>query len=449
MPNFKAEAAQRHRGFRRRPRSASAEYVDIAVVGAGQAGLSLSHELSQVGVNHVVLERGRVGQTWRRRWESFCLVIPNWTVQLPGGHYNADDPDGFMKRDDIVSELARYARSFNAPLREGTDVFWLGSGGEGEFFLCTSAGDILARQVVLASGAYQRPYRPPAARQLPESLHVINADDYTMPAALPPGKVLVVGSGQTGCQLAEELAEWGRDVFMACGRAPWIPRRIEGRHTIAWLAETSYYDATLADLPSPLARLGANPQASGRGGGHDLTYRTLQAMGVNLLGHLAGVTDGTAHFADDLTETVAFGDARYAQLRELIAASCVRFGRRMPEMPPPPRFRAGQVRPQDLGEFGAVVFASGYRPDYKSWVSFPEAFDDLGFPIQENGTSTIISGLHFMGVPFQRKRKSATLLGVAEDAAVLAETIAAPRRSRSAAVRGLGGLQYGVPGAGG
>jgi putative flavoprotein involved in K+ transport len=240
-----------------------------------------------------------------------------------------------------------------------------------------------------------------------------------------------VGSGQTGCQLAEELAESGRDVFLACGRAPWIPRRIEGRDTIAWLAETSYYNVTMADLPSPLARLGANPQASGRGGGHDLNYRTMQAMGINLQGHFAGFEDGMAHFAADLAESVAFGDARYADIRELIAASCAQHGRRVPEMPPPPRFIAGPGKPLDLRDAGAVVFTCGYRPGYASWVSFPEAFDDLGFPVQKDGSSTIMRGLHFMGVPFQRKRKSATLLGVAEDAAVLAETIVASGRSHS------------------
>lgn len=151
-------------------------------------------------------------------------------------------------------------------------------------------------------------------------------------------------------------------------------------------------------------------------------------MGVSLRGHLAGVEDGMAHFAADLAESVAFGDARSADLRGLIAASCARRGRRAPQMPPAPRFQAGPSTPVDLNDLGAVVLASGYRPDFASWVGFPEAFDDLGFPIQKDGSGTTVSGLHFMGVPFQRKRKSATLLGVAEDAAVLAETIS--RRER-------------------
>ena len=406
-----------------------AETVDVVVVGAGQAGLSISHELSQAGVDHVVLERGRVGETWRGRWDSFCLVIPNWTVRLPGGSYRGSDPDGFMARDDIVAHLVGYAHSFRAPVREGVNVSAVETGDGGGFLVRASSGEIRARQVVLASGGYQKPHRPPAAAKLPASLYVIDAEDYTSPDALPPGPVLVVGSGQTGCQLSEELIEAGRDLYLACGRAPWIPRRLDGRDTIAWIVETPFMEATLADLPSPLARLWANPQTSGRRGGHDLHYRTLQALGVNLLGHLIGVEDGVAHFAPDLAGSVAFGDARYSDLCGLIRKSCAARGAAPPEMPPPPSFGASPAERLELGGFGAVIFTSGFRPDYTSWVRFPSAFDERGFPIQKDGCCTAIPGLHFMGVHFQRKRKSATFLGVAEDAAVLAERIVALQRS--------------------
>lgn len=406
-----------------------AEAVDVAVVGAGQAGLSLSHELSHAGIEHVVLERGRVGQSWRGRWDSFCLVIPNWTVQLPGGRYEGDDPDGFMPRDDIVEHLVDYAHGFGAPLREETAVSAVSPGDDG-FVLRTSSGEIRARQVVVASGGYQKPHRPPGADQIPASIHAIDSRDYTNAAALPPGKVLVTGSGQTGCQIAEELVEDGRDVFLACGRAPWIPRRLEDRDTVAWIVETPFLDATLADLPDPRMRLGANPQASGGRGGHDLHYRTLHASGVTLLGHFLGVQEGTAHFAPDLAESVAFGDARYADICGLIRKTCDARGVDAPEMPPPPPFTADPPERVDLSGFGAIIFTSGYRPDYASWVDFPGAFDDLGFPNQEDGSSTVVPGLHFMGVHFQRARKSATFLGVADDASVLAETIVNQNRAR-------------------
>jgi putative flavoprotein involved in K+ transport len=398
--------------------------LDVVIVGAGQAGLSLSHELAAAGVEHIVLERGRVGETWRGRWDSFCLVIPNWTVQLPGGHYRGDDPDGFMPRDDIVSHLVDYAESFDAPVREGVTVTSLERADNDAFLLRTSSGEIRTREVVLASGGYQQPHRPPAAAQLPPSVHTIDAEDYVNPAALPPGKVLIVGSGQTGCQLAEEIFESGRDVSLACGRAPWVPRRLDGRDTIAWMSDTPFFDAKLSDLPSPQARLLANPQVSGRAGGHDLNFRTLHAQGVQLLGRFVGVDDGRAHFAQDVAASVAFGDARYAEVCELIRKGCAAASTRPPEMVPPPPFHADSPQALPLAGFGTAIFTSGFRPDYASWVRFPEAFDDAGFPIQQDGSSTIVRRLHFMGVHFQRKRKSATLLGVAEDATVLAETIA-------------------------
>ena len=399
--------------------------VDAVIVGAGQAGLSLSHELTAAGVDHVVLERGRVGQSWRGRWDSFCLVIPNWTVQLPGGRYRGDDPDGFMPKNDIVGHLVTYAEGFRAPVREGVIVTSLEAGDKGAFVLRTSSGEIRAKDVILASGGYQKAHRPPAASQLPTSVRAIDAEDYANPTALPPGKVLVVGSGQTGCQLAEEISEAGREVSLACGRAPWVPRRLEGRDTIAWLNETGFFDIALRDLPSPRWRLLSNPQMSGRRGGHDLNYRTLQAQGVRLLGRFIGVADGWAHFAGDLADSVAFGDARYADVCELIRKACAARSLRAPEMPRPPTFIANAPESLDLSDLGTVVFTTGFRPDYAGWVRFAEAFDDEGFPIQQDGSSTTVPGLHFMGVHFQRKRKSATFLGVAEDATVLAETISA------------------------
>jgi len=401
------------------------EVVDTVIVGAGQAGLSLSHELVAAGRAHVVLERGRIGETWRGRWDSFCLVIPNWTVQLPGGHYRGGDPDGFMPRNEIVNHLVTYAESFRAPVREGVAVTSLEPADDGSFLVRTSAGEIRAKDVVLASGGYQKPHRPAAAAQLPASVQAIAAEGYTNPVALPPGRVLVVGSGQTGCQLAEEIFEAGREVSLACGRAPWIPRRLEGRDTITWINDTPYFDARLTDLPSPAARLLANPQMSGRRGGHDLNFRTLQAQGVQLLGHFTGVSEGRAHFADDLAESVAFGDTRFAQICELIRKTCAAASVRAPHMAPPASFVADAPESVALSHVGTVIFTSGFRPDYASWVRFPQAFDAGGFPIQQDGSSTVVPGLHFMGVHFQRKRKSATFLGVGEDATVLSRTMLA------------------------
>jgi putative flavoprotein involved in K+ transport len=412
------------------------EAVTVAIVGAGQAGLSLSHELKHAAIEHVVLERGSVGEAWKRRWDSFRLVIPNWTVHLSGAPYDGDDPDGFMPKDEIVNHLDRYARSFSAPIRTGVEVTAVEPLDDGTFTLRTSNAEIRAREVVLASGGYQRARRPAAARQMPvDSVLTIDAEGYTNPGALPEGDVLIVGSGQTGCQLAEECFEAGRNVYLACGRAPWVPRRIEGRDAVSWMLDTDFYEARLAELPSPNARFLSNPQFTGHGGGRDLNYRTLQALGVELVGRFAGVEDGRVNFADDLHASVAFGDARYADLRGVIAANCAARSVPAPVMQDPQAFEANPPESLDLARVGAVIFTTGFRPDYTSWVAASNAFDETGFPIQVDGSSTVVSGLHFMGVHFQRKRKSATLFGIAEDAAVLAEHMVSRRSPDSGPMR--------------
>ncbi|MFZ0128309.1 MAG: NAD(P)-binding domain-containing protein [Candidatus Dormiibacterota bacterium] len=401
---------------------ASAERVRVAVIGGGQAGLAMSHELTARDVEHVVLERGSVGQTWRDRWDSFCLVTPNWTVQLPGGAYASDDPDGYLRRDDIVRHLETYAASFEAPVREDVDVTALRHAGGG-FALETSSGVLHVEQVIVCSGAYQRPHRPAAADSVPAGLPVIDAEGYSNPSALPPGKVLVVGSGQTGCQISEELTEAGREVFLACGRAPWCTRRIDGRDVLRWLVDCGYYDAEASSLPSPASRLVANVQATGHGGGHDLHYRVLQDIGVTLLGHFLGTDGGTAQFAPDLAESVAFGDARYDEVRAAIRKWCELGGTPTPDIHDPPPFRAASPETLGLDGFGTVIFTCGFRPDYARWIHL-DAFDELGFPLHVNGSSTVAPGLHFCGVHFLRKRKSSLLLGVGEDAAIVAAAVA-------------------------
>jgi putative flavoprotein involved in K+ transport len=399
--------------------------IEVVVVGAGQAGLAVSHELTHAGVGHVVLERGRVGQTWRGRWESFCLVTPNWFVQLPGHPYDGDDPDGYMPRDDIARYLERYAAGFGAPVREGIEVTSLRPGPDGGFLLESSDGEIVAGTVVLSTGAFQRPHRPAGAATLPADLLQIDLQDYRNPAELPAGPVLVVGSGQSGCQISEELHQADREVFLACGRAPWFPRRVGDRDLSWWALETGFLDAPLSSLPSPAARLAANVQATGAGGGHDLHYRTLQQLGVTLLGHFLGADGRRARFAPDLGQSVAWGDERNAQLMGLARKLVAERGLPRLETPGPEPFDDEAPEDLDLSGFGAVVFTGGFRPDYEPWVRFPGAFDELGFPVNEEGASTVVPGLYFVGVHFLRKRKSSLLNGVGEDAAIVARQIAA------------------------
>ncbi len=394
------------------------------VIGGGQAGLSVSHELRAAGVDHIILERARVAQAWRSRWDSFTLVTPNWTLDLPGRPYAGDDPEGHVPRDEIVAYLEEYAAHHAGEIREGVRVNALGPGDRRQFRLDTSDGPIDADDVVVCTGAYQRPHRPSAEADLPAGLLVIDASDYTNPAALPDGEVLVVGSGQTGVQIAEEVRLDGRSVTLACGRAPWSPRRFGDLDVVTWLTRAGFYDQPRTVLPSPAARLIANIQATGAGGGHDLHYRVLQNIGVRLAGRIAGVTGHRASFTDDLGESVAFGDARYADIRRLIADRFGAEGAALPEMPEPPPFRYEPILEVDLRAFGAVVLTSGFRPDYTGWVHFP-VFDDLGFPIVAEDLSTAVPGLYFCGVHFLRTRRSSLLFGVGGDAAMLARTMRA------------------------
>lgn len=397
--------------------------IRAVVVGASQAGLAMSHELKRVGVEHVVLERNKIGHGWHQRWDSFCLVTPNWTVQLPGYAYDGDDPHGFMPRDDIVAYLERYARRFDAPVLEGVGVNAARSNGDG-FMIDTSGDQYHADSLILATGAFQKPHRPAGSDTLPDRLHSIDLDGYSNPEALPAGDVLIVGSGQSGCQIAEELHEAGRRVVLSCGRAPWFLRRVANRDLVWWAVESGFFDAKADDLPKG-ARLLGNVLATGHGGGHDLHLRMLQALGVTLVGRFLGANGDTARFADDLAENVEWGDEKYGQFKQLILNLAEQRGFDVPDIADPEPFVADAPDEVDLSTFGTVLFTGGFRPDFRSWLPWQDAFDDQGFPHQRGGTSTVVDGLHFVGQHFMRKRKSGLLYGVGEDAGIVADTIAA------------------------
>ena len=237
--------------------------------------------------------------------------------------------------------------------------------------------------------------------------------------------MLVVGSGQSGCQVAEELHEAGRSVVLSCGRAPWAPRRIGDRDLVWWLLESGFLDAPCASLPAPEARLAGNVLVTGRGGGHDLHLRTLRARGVTLTGRLLGAEGRRARFAADLRASVAWGDERNAQLMALFGRLAEERGIAPPDVPPPDPFGPEGPEEVDLTGFGAAILASGFRPGYGAWVECPGAFDALGFPVHEDGACTAADGLHFAGVHFLRKRKSSLFVGVGEDAAIVAANVAA------------------------
>ena len=399
------------------------EDIDVVVIGAGQAGLATSHELGRRGIEHVVLESTVPGSSWLGRWDSFTIVAPNHTVRLPGAEYTGAAPGGFMSRTEIAGHLQAYAGRLGR-VREGVPVRALVPREGGGYELRTDGETVRSRVVVIATGAYQVPHLPSVLAGLSRDVAYVDVAHYRSPEALPAGAVLVVGSGQSACQIAEELVLSGRDVVMACGRAPWFPRRVGDRDLFEWLLDTPFFEQTVDQLPSPAARHSANAQASGAGGGHDVHYRTLAALGVRLVGHLRLVDGHTALFAPDLAEVIAAGDAGFEFISRLVVDCCSRTGRPVPDIPEPGPLDTTAPTELDLRGFGAVVVAAGFRSRYTEWIDVPGLVDDQGFPVHVDGESAVAPDLHFVGVHFLRRRRSSLLFGVGEDAAATATRIA-------------------------
>jgi putative flavoprotein involved in K+ transport len=406
------------------------ERVEVAVIGAGQAGLAVSYYLRQQNREHIVLERARLGETWRsERWDSFCLVTPNWTVQLPGFPYQGDAPGGFMPRDEIVTYLERYTQSFALPLRTDAPVTSLRPAPAGSGFLL-QAGDTIveAHAVVVATGAYQRPKIPALSAELPESIFQIHTSQYRSPDALPAGAVLVVGTGQSGCQIAEELNEAGRRVYLSLGRCGRLPRRYRGRDIVWWVQAQGQFEQTLEALSPPEARFACNPHLSGKHGGLDINLWRFAHNGVVLLGRLLDVRDSMVILAPDLQQNLAFADQFATDAKREVDEHIRKTGLDAPlddaiADDGPDDTVLPAISELDLRSSGiaTVIWASGYRPDY-SWIELP-IFDARGYPIHRRGV-TADEGLYFVGLHWQHKRKSALLLGVGEDAAYVAEAIA-------------------------
>lgn len=410
------------------------ERVEVAIVGGGQAGLALSYRLTELGREHVVLEQTRLVESWRsKRWDSLRVIAPNWSVALPGLPYQGDDPDGFMARDEVVTYLEGYAASFGAPVREGSRVVAVEAATGGGFMVRTDDGSIAAKHVVLATGALQRP-NVPADAEIPADVAQIIGADYRHPGALPAKGVLIVGSGETGAQIAEELAGAGRDVWLSGGRSWWVPRRYRGRDIAAWFRITGWLDRRTADLP-PGKRTGqSNPQLTGAGGGHDISWHTLARRGVRLLGRSRGFREGKAYFDDDLAENLVWGDALARNYVATVERAIRDQGLDAPDEDLPADLHHPAVAPPALGErapaeldlaaarIGTVLWATGYRPDF-SWVGLP-FLDPDGHPRQRRG-ETDVAGLYVLGLDWLHSARSGLFAGIDEDASYLATLIAA------------------------
>jgi putative flavoprotein involved in K+ transport len=402
-----------------------AEKIDTLVIGGGQAGLAMSYRLKQRGLSHLVLERGRIAERWRsERWDGLKFQFPNWSVRLPDFPFRHADPDGFASSADIIALIEAYADFVAPPIRCGVAVSRLRRNGASGFVAETSEVEFEAKNVVIATGPYQRPLMPGMLRD--ENIFQVHASGYKNPDQLPPGAVLVAGAGASGAQIADELFRAGRRVFLSVGQHRRLPRSYRGRDLAWWFDETG-----VDDVPVEL-RAGSRlpPVLTGAYGGYTIDFRRFAADGIILLGRVQAARDGVIDIAADLAESLATGDTGYATFLDMVDAHIGRRGLRYPEDPvaratlPDPACVAEPLRRLDLRTegIGAVIWATGYGLDF-GWVEIP-AFDARGQPLHRHGVSEI-QGLYFLGLQWLSRLKSAFLSGVGDDAAVLADHIAA------------------------
>ncbi|HEY0472309.1 MAG TPA: MSMEG_0569 family flavin-dependent oxidoreductase [Kribbella sp.] len=410
----------------------------VVVVGGGQAGLATSWQLTARGLDHVVLEADRVGSEWRnRRWDSFCLVTPNWQCRLPGHPYAGSDPDGFMVRDEVVGYLENYANSFDVPLVEGVRATGLEECQQG-YRVSTDHGVLTADQVVLATGPYQRPRIPRMAERLPSYLMQLHSSQYRNPEQLPAGHVLVVGTGQSGCQIAEDLHLAGRKVHLVTGSAPRVARLYRGKDVVAWLDEMGYYAKGIEEFDDvDSVRFRVNHYVTGRDGGRDIDLRKFATEGMRLYGRLIDINGHRLRFATDLRANLDHADAVSEGIKDSIDAYIEALGIEAPE-----EARYRPVWEPDLEEesleldgITSVVWSTGFRRD-DSWIRVP-VFDGRGYPTHHRGV-TARPGLYFIGLPWQHTWGSGRFGGVADDAGYLADQIAARRMQTG--VRWIAGL---------
>ena len=405
--------------------------IETVVIGAGQSGLIMSWHLQRAGRPHLVLDRREtLGGGWQDRWDGFVLVGPNWTTGLPGFDYEDGDPDGFMPRDAIAGRMRRYAEVIGAPVHRATAVTRLSTDGRSgrRFRLETSQGPLDADRVIVATGAFHQPKIPAAAAGIASRVTQLHAHHYRNPAQLPPGGVLVVGSGQTGVQLAEELHEAGRDVYLSVGRCGRAPRRFRGHDVFFWLRQLARRGAelgtplpTVDQFPEPRLRFACNPHVSGHHGGHDTNLRQMALDGIRLVGRFSEADGERVSFAADLRENVQFSDDFFdLRFRTLCETLAERAGIEMTEDDRVwPAYEPPEVTELDLARAGisTVLWTTGYAPDY-GWLALP-ILDEFGVPRHTRGVSEV-PGLTFIGLLWQLNNTSANLSGVAVDAEYLA-----------------------------
>jgi putative flavoprotein involved in K+ transport len=409
--------------------------VETVVIGAGHAGLAASLALTQRGAGHVVLEEGRIGQTWRNdRWDSFRLNTPRWMSRLPGQTLADGERDGFDTAPEFVRALEEGARLHGLPVKEETGPARV-SRANGGFEVRTAGGAIAAENVILATGFQRLPTRPPLAESLPARTLQLDTTTYRSPEALPAGAVLVVGGGQSGAQIAEDVARAGRRVLLSTSKVGWVPRRYRGRDSLGWWTVSGFYEVRRADVDPAVLRT-RQPLVSGNDDGHSLTLPSLARLGVELLGRLEGGAGEELRFGGGVAEHVRFGDELAAQLLKRVDDFIAQAGIDAEPATPDP---AAEPVP-GLGEdtrrslrldrdgIGTVIWCTGMRPRLDA-VAIPGLVEDGALPHTDGAAP--VAGLYLIGAPWLRVRKSGIIWGAGDDAEQIADSITVGLRAAS------------------
>jgi putative flavoprotein involved in K+ transport len=403
------------------------ERHDTVIIGGGQAGLAMSYHLQRCERQHVILERGRIAERWRtERWDSLRFQFINQSIELPGLSYQGAEPDSFAHHSAITRFIDDYAAKIAAPVRQGVEVTKLRRGDNGDYVLDTSVGSMTARRVVVATGPFQRSMIPAVGRDLPRLVYQVHASKYRGPHELPPGAVLVVGSGASGSQIADELQQSGRDVFLSVSRHRRVPRRYRGMDVVWWFGKMGRFEVTVDSFPEK--RYPPSTVVTGVNGGYDMTVRQFARDGGRVLGRVLGCADGKLSIAGDAAKILTEADQSYDDFISAAETWAMKpeisdhigDSNEHSEIPIPAEI--GGARSVDLaGEnISSVIWGTGYLFDY-GWIDLP-IFDSRGAPHHQRGV-TAISGVYFLGLHWMHTFGSGLLSYVGHDAAYIARHI--------------------------